>query len=445
MFEYETGMYRVFSVHTARTVRLLLCGLSLFSSPLARARAMLREFDMDTLLQRMSLGFCIGHCGGQIYTSNRLFNDFFRDHHLLFMLWWKSMFSEIHAREDKNFTDVVFLEKQLDLPGDEPLKLQIWIFFMGPDQSIACLFFKEINNEESRETSVSPSSHFAGKKGALTDSALHFNDSIMHALRKKEFSILYQPIMDVRSGEIAGFEALLQWRHLTHKEIVSAQFLDLLESTGVSLPLGIWFVNNVCRQVRTWNSPGERKKNYFVQLNMSPQQLDSTSMLHALQHALDSYGIDPDLLWIESPKSSFENHIGEKNMLLQRYHALGVNLVVNDLQTNLADLGYFFRFSIIPFKAVKMMEFSSCLGGKGHQFELFKTFAKIFSFLGILVLVKGTAGPKELIALRQTQCRYAQKDDLSTLMDGVEVQKMLHVQENRNFCDISVPVSLLNR
>jgi EAL domain-containing protein (putative c-di-GMP-specific phosphodiesterase class I) len=130
-----------------------------------------------------------------------------------------------------------------------------------------------------------------------------------------------------------------------------------------------------------------------------------------LQRCLAANGLDASDVWIKASKDCFETHDTARQLLLHRYHVLGVNFIVDRLRTNLADLSYFFAFSVIPFKAVHLEDYALGSGKNTRQFELFATFAKIFSSLGIHVLTLYSGGSNTTEALRTTKCRYIQQQD----------------------------------
>ncbi|MDD2219203.1 MAG: EAL domain-containing protein [Desulfoplanes sp.] len=383
------------------------------------------KLDGDTLLRRMGIGFCMGDCNGRIHASNRQFHTFFGYDNAFFLTWWKKTASNIQTRKGYVSSEVVLVEEEFTLPGNREHTFKAWIFFLGTVSRTACLFFKDMGTGMSgRHDGVSDFGRTSQEREIRK-----FNDSIFRALQNNEFSILYQPILDIRSGRIAGFDAQLRGSHLAHEEIASSHFMDLLETTGASLPLGIWFMGNICQQVQRWNQERNSPGHYCVHLNMSLNQLGSASMLGALQAMLDAYAIDPSWLWIENSKATFDCQVCRKSLLFHRYHAMGVNFVVDDLRISLADLSYFFRFSVIPFKAVKIVESLHVGEDKKAAFESFTTFVKIFSSLGILVVAKGLGNTAGLSALRQTCCRYAQGNDASSFLRADEAIDVLSQQD----------------
>ena len=391
------------------------------------------EFDGDILLGRMRVGFCMGDCNGRVYATNRQFHTFFGHDTAFFLAWWKKTACSIQAGEGAGSSDVILVEEEFTFPGNGEHTFKAWIFFLGSGSQTACLFFKDMDSGISGEHDGLYDSASTSASGPVSHGGdiRKFNDSIFCALKNNEFSILYQPIMDIRSGEIAGFDAQLRWRHLSHEEIVSSRFLDLLETTGAALPLGIWFMGKICKQVQRWNGMGNGQRKFSVYLNLSLNQLASASMLGVLESIFETYAIDPSWLWIENSKAAFDCQVYSKKLLLHRYHAMGVNFVVDDLQISLEDLSYFFRFSVIPFKAVKIVQSLHAWEDNKREFESFTTFVKIFSSLGIQVVAKGIGVSEGLSALRQTCCRYAQTDDTTKFLNAEEAIAIVSQQNKR--------------
>lgn len=390
----------------------------------------LHEFDEDVLLRRMCVGFCMGDCNGRVHGTNRQFHTFFGHDITFFLAWWKRTVCGIQTGERGGSSDVILVEKEFAFPGAREHRFKAWIFFMGSACQTACLFFKDMDTQTSGE-------HGSAYEFASTSASAwisqggdiqNFNDSIFYALKNNEFSIVYQPIVDIRSGKIAGFDAQLRWQNLSSEEIVSSHFMDLLENTGASLPLGIWFVGNICKQMQRWNGMGNSPKKYCVYLNLSLNQLASATMLGALESIVEAYGIDSSSLWIENSKAAFDCQVYSKKLLLGRYQSIGVNFAVDDLRISLEDLSYFFRFAVIPFKAVKIVKSLHVVGNNKREIDSFTTFVKIFSSLGIQVVVKGMGTSEGFSALGQTCCRYVQDNDISNALNADEAAAIVFQQ-----------------
>ncbi|WP_462323641.1 EAL domain-containing protein [Desulfoplanes sp.] len=379
---------------------------------------MVDEFDDDPLLQKSSMGFCIADCHGRIYGANRRINAIFQDYPGGFCGWWNAMADEIRkSRLGACLEPWVVFRTWTPLDGTRR-SVMVAGFNAGPEDKKFLLFVSRLSTSD-KQGAICREQMTGQKEWSLPMTALRHNGCLMQALSQGVFSLAYQPVYDVRSGAAAGFEAKLRWAD-NHEDRIRPSSLEFLQGTGGALVLGIWMVVQACRDLRSWNTGGGPGR-YFVQVGMSSEQLGSPCILHVLQHVLEDNGIDPSLVWIKTPKKSFGTKSPREQLLLHRYHALGINFIVEKLRPNLSDLSYFFGFSVIPFKAVHLRNNLVPPHVTKKQLDLFATFAKIFSCLGIHVLTK-LAGSEDCIAsLRTTTCRYVQDNGTPTVLRSSQI------------------------
>jgi EAL domain-containing protein (putative c-di-GMP-specific phosphodiesterase class I) len=379
------------------------------------------EFDRDPLLQKVGMGFCIAGCDGRIHAANQKMYTLFGEYQGGFCRWWSKSAGVLV----KNFRSDVLKPRIVS---------HTWLTTRGKRRSVLVRVFTAGNLGDTVFLLVTPQRSLAQRypvddmvevslsgvdsQDIFTRGASH--ECMMQALADTFFSVRYQPIYDIRMGRVAGFEARIQWASEEHS-FFSNDFFHLLDTSGGSLLLGIWFLGKVCDDFRKWKASACDAHHCFVQLRLSLGQMNSLCILHVLQRCLAANGLDASDVWIKASKDCFKTRDTAKQLLLHRYHVLGVNFIVDRLRTNLADLSYFFAFSVIPFKAVYLGNYALGSQRSTRQFELFATFAKIFSSLGIHVLTLYSGGPCSTEALRATKCRYIQQQDGSQFLTAAQV------------------------
>ncbi|NEX64659.1 bifunctional diguanylate cyclase/phosphodiesterase [Noviherbaspirillum galbum] len=181
------------------------------------------------------------------------------------------------------------------------------------------------------------------------DEQLNIEAQLRRALGNREFRVVYQPKVNIRTGRIAGFEALLRWRNKQLGEIAPARFIPLAESTGLIVPIGAWVIRESCRQVRTWSE--HLHTPVKVAVNLSLRQFHQPDLISMIQSCLDDIHLPPDCLELEVTESTAMSRAEEVDRLLHEIRSLGVALSIDDFGTGYSSLAYLKRF---PVQALKI-------------------------------------------------------------------------------------------
>jgi EAL domain-containing protein (putative c-di-GMP-specific phosphodiesterase class I) len=367
------------------------------------------ELDDDFLLQQMAMGFCIVSRDGRIHAVNGKVHDLFEDYEGGFLRWWNKAAEGLVGHADAHdATPCVITRSWTDVSGTIRY-MTIWMFAAGSSSEMVFLFMAEKEKPpRSSDAGTRVQASLFSDEAARFGSAEALNQCMMQALMKNVFSVRYQPVFDVRSGRVAGVEALIQLTASTD-ETLSRNMVNLLDASGGSLLMGLWLLGRISGDLQAWKRQGSVARSFFVQVRMSQRQLASPCMFHAFCHTLGKGDGDGGEVWIKASKRSFDDQDVKKQLFIHRYHAMGINFIVDRLRTNLADLKYFFAFSVIPFKAVQLGNQDLVTARGARQQELFTIFAKIFSSLGVHVVALYSGGPCVLDVLKKTTCRYIQK------------------------------------
>jgi len=156
------------------------------------------------------------------------------------------------------------------------------------------------------------------------------------AIEENQLSLVYQPKLDVISGQTIGVEALARWNHSQRGEIPPVEFISLAEETGLIIPLGRWVLNEAARQVQEWRAQGLGV--FSVAVNCSPVQFTKGNMIRDIEDAVKSTGIDPGLLEIELTENLFLHNIENGINLLNSLKELGVQIALDDFGTGVSSL-----------------------------------------------------------------------------------------------------------
>ncbi|QOX77942.1 EAL domain-containing protein [Trichlorobacter lovleyi] len=167
--------------------------------------------------------------------------------------------------------------------------------------------------------------------------------SLRRALERDEFKLLYQPQVDVISGSVVGFEALLRWHHPDLGTISPEKFIPLAEETGLILSIGEWVLRNACRQAKAWQDAGLKPVRMAVNLSGRQFRMKLDQVVAAI---LLETGFDPHWLELELTESILMRNASENIELLQALTAMGCSLSIDDFGTGYSSLSYLKHFPL---------------------------------------------------------------------------------------------------
>lgn len=178
---------------------------------------------------------------------------------------------------------------------------------------------------------------------------LDLESRLNRALERNEFRLLYQPIVNLVDSRIIGVEALLRWEHPERGLIGPADFIPLLEETGIIVPVGQWILDTACAQLRDWHQQG--LGGLELSVNLSPRQVADPNLTGALDGALRQTGLGPSYLRLEITENLFLQDLpGAEERLWELHHA-GYRLSLDDFGTGFSALSYLRR---LPFHHLKI-------------------------------------------------------------------------------------------
>jgi diguanylate cyclase (GGDEF)-like protein/PAS domain S-box-containing protein len=177
---------------------------------------------------------------------------------------------------------------------------------------------------------------------------LQLDARLRGALERNEFLLHYQPKADLATGSISGFEALLRWQDPQQGLVSPAQFIPILEDTGLIIPVGEWVLQTVCEQIKAWQRKGIKLRP--VSVNVSARQFQQKDLDAVISRIIQGAGIDPALIELELTESLLMKDAEETVRVLTSLKASGVTLSVDDFGTGYSSLAYLKRFPLDELK-----------------------------------------------------------------------------------------------
>jgi diguanylate cyclase (GGDEF)-like protein len=247
------------------------------------------------------------------------------------------------------------------------------------------------------------------------------------ALANEEFELLYQPLVNLKSGRIATCEALLRWNHPVRGTVSPVDIIPVAEDMGLIVDLGRWILRKACMECMKWPEA------VSVAVNFSPQQFHQRELLSEVRYALEVSGLPANRLEIEITESSLLRNTQSTHDVLSQLHAIGVRISLDDFGTGYSSLSYLHNF---PLQKVKIDR--SFLEGidSDRPLTLLRGVARLSADLGMLVVVEGieTNEQLELISADGTVTE-AQGYLFSRPVPAVRVRQLLNASHSRRTPD----------
>jgi diguanylate cyclase (GGDEF)-like protein len=235
------------------------------------------------------------------------------------------------------------------------------------------------------------------------------------ALADGEFELFYQPLVDVRTETITGFEALLRWQHPQRGMVAPLEFIPLAEETGLIVPIGDWALRQACRQAVQW--PPQVK----VAVNLSPIQFKSKSLLTTVVTALSASGLSPNRLELEITESCLLHDSEQTLALLNQLRHLGVRISMDDFGTGYSSLSYLRKF---PFDKIKI-DGSFIRGMSSDGLAIVRAVTAMSASLGLTTTAEGVETAEQMQLLRTEGCTEAQGYFFSRPRPAAEIGELL--------------------
>ena len=236
--------------------------------------------------------------------------------------------------------------------------------------------------------------------------AITLEADLRAALERGELLLHYQPIVDVQTGRIEGFEALVRWDHPVRGLVPPVRFIPLAEETGLILPLGRFVISEACRQLRDWQLAMPEAGALSVSVNVSCRQFVKDGLVEHVSGVLAETGLDPACLKLEITESVLMHDAQHTAGELNRLKALGIKIAIDDFGTGYSSLSYLRQLPIDHLKIDR--SFISGDDCNGESQEIVKSIIALARSLGLTVIAEGVEHQDQLDKLRFADCDKAQ-------------------------------------
>jgi diguanylate cyclase (GGDEF)-like protein len=254
-----------------------------------------------------------------------------------------------------------------------------------------------------------------GKSGfAVFDPGMHeamrerheLSVDLQRAVDLDQLGLLYQPIVRLTTGRLAGVEGLVRWMHPTHGLIMPDRFIELAEETGAILPIGRWVMRQACREAARWLDEGKVDADTFVSVNVSAREIQQLGFVDGVKAILAESGLDPTKLMLEITETALLKATPTTIATLHAVRALGVRAVIDDFGTGYFSLSHLRQFPVDSLKVAK--EFVQDTDETSRSSALAGAIVAMGRSLGIETVAEGIETQEQADRMRELGCTYGQ-------------------------------------
>jgi EAL domain-containing protein (putative c-di-GMP-specific phosphodiesterase class I) len=247
------------------------------------------------------------------------------------------------------------------------------------------------------------------------DSAMH--ESVVQRLQMEadlrlavehgeQLVLHYQPIVDLKTHSLVGFEALARWIHPKHGMLPPGEFIPLAEETGIIHHLGDCILRRACRQLRQWRKEFDLPPHFRISINLSSKSFLQQNFIERLTNIFEETGVTSDGIAIEITESMIMENIDIALVTMQKLKEMGIHIHIDDFGTGYSSLSYLHHF---PVNALKIdRSFIRKMSHSNDDREIVKTIISLAQNLSLDVIAEGIEDTHELLAIKNMQCQYAQ-------------------------------------
>jgi EAL domain-containing protein (putative c-di-GMP-specific phosphodiesterase class I) len=236
-------------------------------------------------------------------------------------------------------------------------------------------------------------------------SRLRVETDLRQAIERGGFEVYYQPIVTVRGGTLAGFEALVRWPHPTQGLMEPSAFIPIAEDTEMIVLIGRQVLAQSCRQMAAWQKRFGETAPGVMCVNISSKQFSDGDLPAEIENVLNESGLHPSRLKLEITESAFLGDIQRAQNILRRLQMLGVAWSLDDFGTGYSSLNYLHRLQVDTVKVDR--SFVSRIGLDDGS-EMVRAITQLAHNMGMDVVAEGVETPAQLEWLRAIGCEYAQ-------------------------------------
>lgn len=250
---------------------------------------------------------------------------------------------------------------------------------------------------------------------------LQLEVDLQKAIGSHRIQLYYQPVIDLQTQRLVGFEALARWQHPAWGWVPPGEFIPLAEETGLIVPLGEWVFSQACRQFQQWKGQFPQAQ-LFMAINLSSRQLLDAHLLECIQNTLQQTGLRGEELKLEITESFLMTNVHKSIEVLNQLRQFGLDLSIDDFGTGYSSLAY---LQSLPISSLKIdRSFVTEIESHQTSFDIASTIVALAHHLGLDVVAEGIETEAQLKILHALGCEFGQGNFFS---QPLEVPSAAHL------------------
>ncbi len=249
---------------------------------------------------------------------------------------------------------------------------------------------------------------------------LNLEHDLRKALERQEFIVYYQPIFDINTNHLIGFEALVRWQHPIQGFVPPEEFICIAEETRLIVALDNWVLYTACQQLAIWQTQFSTQFPLKVSVNLSVQDLRKPTLVKDVERILNETGLDGHCLSLEITESMLIENINEMLIVLEQLKKLGIQISIDDFGTGYSSLSYLHRLPADTFSSLSYLHrlpadtlkidrsFINQMQEGSRNYQVVKTIITLSKLLGLAVVAEGIETQQQLQWLQQLGCEFGQ-------------------------------------
>lgn len=246
-------------------------------------------------------------------------------------------------------------------------------------------------------------------ESSMRDRALNLiqmESQLRKAIENQEFLLHYQPIVDLETCRVTGFEALVRWLHPVKGLVYPSDFISIAEETGIIIPIGNWVLREACQQLLIWQTQFPIETPLTMSVNLSSKQFSQYNLVEIINSILAETKLKANFLRLEITESVLLKTNETALRILTELTTLGILVQIDDFGTGYSSLSYLHQ---LPIDAIKIdRSFVNRIDSNGNNSEIVKTILTLAKDLGIYTIAEGVETLNQLKTLQELKCEFAQ-------------------------------------
>ncbi|WP_432663877.1 EAL domain-containing protein [Wukongibacter baidiensis] len=255
------------------------------------------------------------------------------------------------------------------------------------------------------------------------------SNALRNALKNNEFELYYQPLLELKTGKIGSFEALIRWNHPEWGFVPPNEFIPIAEETGLIIPIGEWVLRTACKQNKEWKDRGYSYNSIAV--NVSAVQLQQRNFLCSIKEILEECNLEPQFLELEITESVLMKYIDWNIETLSGLQNMGVKIAIDDFGTGYSSLNYLKSLPIDSVKIDKSFIDGICMSA--NEESIVEGIILLAHKMQLEVVAEGVEVKEQLEILGEKRCDKIQGYYISKPYPAEEIEKLI----NSKSCDFS--------